>query len=183
MQRRSLLAATALPLASGLPGCTRLTGPPNVRMAGGHGVLHPVDEQYVVGGLQPGGDDDLFTAVAPDEAPDLVGPDADRSTANALRNAGTDDQFHVVAQVRSTPDEPLDFWPAAGDAFEWRDRSTLHVVAELRPWGSLDRIDDEDQREGLRSADELVYTTVWELTPTPDSLPERLTVDQRRVRE
>lgn len=183
MKRRSLLGATALLLAPGFAGCSRLRPRPEVRMAGGHGVIHPADELYVAGGLQPGGDEHLFTAVVPDEAPDMIGPDAGRSTANALRNAGTDDQFHVVAQLRSTPDDPLQFWPAAGDAFEWRDRSTLHVDAEVRPWGSFDRIDDEDQRERLRSADELVYTTVWNLTPTPADLPERLTVDRTRVSE
>jgi hypothetical protein len=182
MHRRSLLGSTALLLGSGLAGCTRLDARPEVRIDSGHSVLHPAEEQRIAGGLQPGGDEHQFTAVVPDEAPGLIGPDAGRSTANALRRAG-DDQFHVVAQLRSTPDEPLQLRPESGAAFEWRDRSTLHMDARVEPWGSFDRIDDEDLRERLRSADELVSTSVWNLTPAPDELPERLTMDRKRVRE
>lgn len=173
MQRRSLLRTTALTLGAGLAGCSRLGQRPEVRMDSGRATLHPATELYIANGLQPDGDDRVFSTITPDESPELVGPDAENSIADRLRNPGIDDQFHVVVQLRSTPAAPMSIWPVAGGAFGWRDRSTLHVDVEVEPWGSPDRIDDEE----LRSAEELVYTGVWDLTPAPDTLPEDLVLE------
>lgn len=145
-------------------------------MESGVGVLHPADELHVANGLQPHGDDRVFATVAPDEAPELVGPDANYSIAEALERSAAADQFHAVVQLRSTPEAPMSIRPVGGSGFEWREE-TLHVTVDVEPWGSLDRIDDDDRREALRSADELVYTSVWDLSPTPDDLPENLTLE------
>ena len=171
MQRRSLIGTTALALGVGLAGCSRLGTRPEVRMGSGSGTLHPADERYIANGLQPDGDDRVFSAIAPDEAPELVGPDAENPIADRLRNSGVDDQFHVIVQLRSTPNAPMSLWPIAGSAFEWHGRSTLHVDVEVQPWGS-DRIDEEH-----RSAKELVYMGVWDLTPAPDDLPKDLVLE------
>lgn len=177
MQRRSLLGTAALALGTGLAGCSRLGARPEVRAHSGRGTLHPADELYIAHGLQPDGRGLVYTTVAPDEAPELLGPDAGTPVADALRHPTPDDEFHVVLQLRSTRDAPMLLRPEAGNAFEWRDRSTLAVTVVVEPWGSLDRVDDQNLREKLRSADELVYTAVWDLTPAPADLPEDVVLE------
>lgn len=170
MRRRTLLQTVPVAALSGIAGCSGL-GNPDLKMDHGSARLHPVTDHYLANGLQPDGDDDLFAAAVPDEAPDRVGPDATDSIADALAHAGTD-QFHVLVQLRSTPDAPMELWPAPGDPFEWTNRSTLRVTVDVEPWGSIDRIDDEQRRERLATADELVWTTIWSLKPTVENPPD-----------
>lgn len=172
MRRRELLRAVPAAALAGAAGCTA-AGRPSVRMESGSAVLHPADERYVANGLQPDGRDRLYVAATADAAPDRVGPDAEGTVADTLRNPGLD-QFHVVLQLRSTPDGPLELWPVASSAFEWPDPSTLRATVVVEPWGSLDRIDDAARRDALRSADELVFTAVWSLAPAVDSLPDEV---------
>lgn len=89
-----------------------------------------------------------------------------------LRNPGLDDAFHVVAQLRSTPEEPRGFAMGAIYRFSWRNWSTLRVRLATEPWGSLDDIDPERRRRELQEADELVYSAVWSVEPGVDPLPE-----------
>jgi hypothetical protein len=179
MRRRTLLRTVPLAALSGVAGCSGL-GHPDVEMKQGTARLHPATDRYLANGLQPDGDDRLLVAATPDEAPDRVGPNANDAIADDLRNPGTD-QFHVVVQLRSTPDAPMELWPTVGDPFEWTGQSTLRVTVDVEPWGSLGRIDDAAQRERLTTADELVWTTVWTLTPNVDDLPDdvELVLDAR----
>lgn len=170
MRRRDLLRGVPATALAGTAGCLG-TGRPAVRMDSGSGTLHPATELYVANGLQPDGDDGVFVEATADESPELVGPDAEGTLADTLRHPHVDDRFHVVVQLRSTPDGPMELWPASGGAFDWPDRTTLRATVEVRPWGSFDRIDDEVQRERLRAADELVFTAVWSLVPALDELP------------
>lgn len=143
-------------------------------MTQGSGALHTAAERYVQNGLQPDGDDRLLVVPPPDESPDTVGPDASSSSslADTLRNPGSD-QFHVVVQLRSTPEAPMEIWAVTGqNAFEWAAEDTLRGTVEVRPWGGFDRIDDPAERERLASATELVFTGVWTLEPELDTLPE-----------
>jgi len=78
----------------------------------------------------------------------------------------------VVLQLRSDPTAPTAIAPAIGGGLGWADRDTLRAHVAVEPWGPLDRVDDEERRERLRSADELVYTTVWAVTPGVDDPPE-----------
>jgi hypothetical protein len=177
MRRRALLRAAGTAGVGGtvtLAGCTAL-GRPELFAGSASGTLHPADEEYVAGGLDPGGDARLFATAAPDSAPDLVGADAEGSVADTLRNPGLDDVFHVVAQLRSTPEEPRGFAMGAIDRFSWRNWSTLRVRLATEPWGSLDDIDPERLRRELQGADELVFSVVWSVEPDVDPLPE--TVD------
>lgn len=184
MHRRALLATGATALGGGLAGCARLTGRRDVRMDSGHATLQPATERPIADGLQPDGDDRLATWVVADEAPALIGADATTTIVDTLRNKGSKPQFHVVVQLRSQPEAPKEIWPVAGDAFGWADRSTLRARAEVGPWGRLDRIDDPDRRERLRSAQSLVYTGVWTLRPAPDPLPREIILEtEQRERQ
>jgi len=173
MRRRSLLrtGTAAVGGSVALAGCAALTRP-DLRAASGVGALHPVDEQYVVGGLQPGGDSRVFATAASDSAPELVGPDADVTLGDTLRNPGIDEKFHVVVQLRSTPAEPERVAFGTSEQFAWRDRSTLRVRLVPEPWVSLADVDPEERRRELQSADELVYTAVWSVVPAVDPIPE-----------
>ena len=174
MRRRALLRAAGSAAVGGtvaLAGCTAL-GRPELFAGDASGTLHPASEEYVAGGLEPGGDTRVFATAAPDSAPDLVGADADYSFADTLRNPGLDDAFHVVAELRSTPDEPRSFDIGETDQFSWRDRSTVRARLATEPWGSLDDIDPERRRRELQGADELVFSVVWSVTPQADPLPE-----------
>jgi hypothetical protein len=142
-----------------------------VGMKQGRAQLHPATDRYLANGLQPDGDDRLLVAAIPDEAPGRVGPDANDAIADVLRNPGTD-QFHVLVQLRSTPDAPMELWPTVGDPFEWTDQSTLRATVDVEPWGSLDRIDENAERERLATADELVWTAVWTLAPAIENPPD-----------
>jgi hypothetical protein len=146
-------------------------------MERGFGTIHPADELHIAHGLQSGGTSRVFTNVVPDEAPEWVGPAAEDTIADRLGGRGTENQFHAIVQLRSTLNAPMRLQPTAGSAFDWRGRSTLRMYAEVHPWGSLDRIDDEERRESLRSAEELVYTSLWDLAPVPDDLPEELVLE------
>lgn len=172
-RRRLLSTAGALALA-GLAGCA--TGArPRLRMDRGVGVLHPAVDRYLATGLRTDGDRDLFATATDDPASDVVGPDASASIADALDRPG-EDVFHVVAQLRSSPDAPRALRLALTDTFEWPDRRTLRASVAVEPWGSLDRVDDAETRAALRAADELRYTVVWTLTPAPDRLPADVTL-------
>jgi hypothetical protein len=166
-------------LLSSIAGCSS-RGNTDVEMDRGRARLHPATDRYVANGLQPNGDDRLFVAAVPDEAPSRVGPDATDSIAEALQYAGND-QFHLVVQLRSTPDGPMELWPAVRDPFEWTTQSALRVTVDVEPWGSLDRVDDEDRRKRLATANELVWTAVWSLTPNVEDLPDdvELVLDSR----
>lgn len=170
MRRRALLRTAPVALLSGVAGCSA-PGTPDVEMSQGTARLHPATERYVASGLQPDGEQPLFVAAVPDEAPDRVGADAPDSIAQTLRYEGGD-QFHVVVQLRSTPDAPMALWPTIGSPIEWANSSTLRVTVDVEPWGALDRIDDDADRERLATADELVWTAVWSLTPAIETLPD-----------
>lgn len=172
MRRRTLLGSLPALALVGSAGCSALQRP-DVRLDSGSGRLHPTTDDVIANGLQPGGDANLFVTAAPDEAPDLLGPDAEGAIADALRNAGLD-QFHVVVQLRSTPAAPMELWPEHGDAFDWPDRSTLRASVVVEPWGSIDRIDDDEERKAFREADDLLFTAVWSLTPGLDDIPSEV---------
>lgn len=146
-------------------------------MEQGSATLHPISERYLATGLEPGGDDQLLGMAVPDKSPDLLGPDAEGSIADKLRNPGMD-QFHVVVELRSIPSDPLEIWPVPGDAFTWADSDTLEVTVDIGSWGSLDEIDDPERRQALESADELVHTGVWTLSPALENLPTEVTFSQ-----
>jgi hypothetical protein len=174
MRRRALLRAAGSAAVGGtvaLAGCTAFDRP-ELSAGDATGVLHPADEEHVPGGLNPGGDDRLFATAAPDSAPDLVGADADYSFADTLRNPGLEDAFHVVAQVRSTPDEPRSFDIGETDQFSWADRSTIRARLATEPWMPLEEVDPEQRRRELREADDLVFSAVWSVEPGVDPLPE-----------
>lgn len=166
MRRRSLLAA--LPTALALAGCSTLSRT-EVRLNRGVGILTPVDIRQITNGLQPGGDDRVFATVAPDESPELVTEKTDEDIDGIIRQDGGD-LIHLITQIRSTPEGPMELAPTPGDEM-WIDRDTLVVQVTVEPWGSLDRIDDDEERNRLRTADELIYTGVWSLEPEPPSLP------------
>lgn len=171
MRRRSLLAT--LPAAVALGGCSAVTSftGPDLRAESGSGHLRPAEERQIAHGLQPDGGDQVYATVAPDEAPDLVTDDTDDHLVDTLSNDGGD-VFTLVMQLRSTPESPMSLMlEPAGEVRI--DGNTLHAEVTVEPWGSLDRIDDRDTRESLQSADELVFTSVWNLTPEPRRLPEQ----------
>lgn len=170
MRRRALLKCVPALTLPGVAGCTGLSRP-TIRMDSGRGTLHPATDLDINNGLQPGGNDRVYATVTADEAHRIVGPDANRTIAEPLENPGID-QFHIVIQLRSSPDAPMSIGLAPGSSFTWTSRSTLRVTVTIEPWGSLDRIDADELRERLRSADELVYTGVWSLTPAVDSISD-----------
>lgn len=164
--RRRFLTALGLGGLAPIAGCS--SGRSTVRMESGMGVLHPADERYIAHGLQPEGPASVFARVVPDQAPEYVGPAASYQFRDILMNPGLD-AFHVILQIRSTPDAPIELML---DDVRWRNRQTLVCSVTVAPWGPLSRIDDRERRERLRSAEELVYTSVWSLTPSPKQLPE-----------
>jgi hypothetical protein len=172
MRRRSLL--TTLPAVATLGGCSTLSSltTPEIRAESGSGHLRPADELQIAHGLQPDGDDHVYATVAPDEAPDLVTDDTDDHLVDTLSNDGGD-VFTLVMQLRSTPDAPMSLMLTPGGDVRI-DGRTLHAAVTVESWGPLDRIDDRATRESLQSADELVYTSVWNLTPEPRSLPQQV---------
>jgi hypothetical protein len=173
MRRRALLRAAGSAAVGGtvaLAGCTAL-GRPELSAGDASGTLHPADEEYVAGGLEPGGDARVFATAASDSTPDLVGADAEGSVADTLRNPSLEDPFHIVAQVRSTPAEPRGI-SLAGVAFSWRNRTTLRVRLPTEPWMPLEEVDPEQRRRELQEADELVFSAVWSVEPGVDPLPE-----------
>ena len=172
MRRRALLTSLPAIALVGTAGCTSLSRP-ELEMESGRAVLHPASEIQIAHGLQAHGDDRLYVKAVPDSAPDVMGPDIDPELEDLLRNPGMD-QFHIVVQLRSTPEGPMELWPAPGNRFEWVDRSTLRVTVQVQPWGSLDRIDDEARRQELQTADGLIYTGVWTLSPSLDDLPSNV---------
>lgn len=170
--RRTYLAALGTGVLTGVAGCTG-TGRPEVRLDSGSATLHPATELYIANGLQPNGENRVFVRATPDESPELIGPAAEGQIADTLRNPGSN-QFHIVVQLRSTPDSPMELWPASGGAFDWPGPKTLRSTVEVRPWGQLDRIDDDTDRERLRTADEVVFTAIWSMTPSVDELPDEV---------
>jgi len=176
MQRRSLLHTAALSLSIGIAGCAKLSQP-KVRMESGSGTLHPTTDRVIADGLQPDGEDRLYATIVPDEAPDKIGPDADDSIVDVLQNPGAEEQFHGIVQLRSAPDNPKEVWPVTGSAFEWRNRSTLQAEVDIDSWGA-ERLDEE-----LRSAQELVYTGIWNLQPRPEELPSELVLQRTELPE
>lgn len=143
----------------------------------GIGVLHPASDLYIANGLQPDGKDRLFVAAVTASAPDRIGPDLPptHSVAKRLRHPESG-QFYIIVQLRSTPEAPISVVPSASSSFEWRARSTLRAHVEVKPWGSLDRISDADERERLVTADELIYTAVWTLVPGVEEVPDEVEI-------
>lgn len=169
MSCRTYMTALGTGVLSATAGCTE-TGRAEVRMDSGSSTLHPATELYIANGLQPKGDDHIFATATGDASPEMVGPAAEGTIADKLRNPDSN-QFHVIVQLRSTPDGPMELWPVGGSAFDWTDQSTLRAIVEVEPWGSFDRIDDEAERERLLTADELIFTTGWSLSPALDEPP------------
>lgn len=169
MRRRSLLAA--LPTAVALGGCSVLASP-DLRMETGSGHLRPASQRQIANGLQPDGDDAVYATVAPDEARDLVTPDTSDALVDTLSNDGGD-VFTLVAQLRSTPESPMALWLAFPGEIQVRGE-TLHADVTVEPWGSFD-----DSDESLSTAEELVYTGVWNLTPEPRTLPDKVDLHLR----
>lgn len=160
MRRRSLLAA--LPTAVALAGCSALSTP-EIRVDSGTGVIHPADPLQIAHGLQPDGDDQVYATVVADESPDLVTEATENSLADTLRNDGGD-VFHLVMQLRSIPDAPMSLMlTPGGDVGVEAD--TLHADVTVEPW------DTGLEEAELRNASELVYTSIWSVTPALDSLP------------
>ena len=172
MRRRSLLAT--LPAAVAVSGCSTVTSltAPDIRSESGSGHLRPADERQIAHGLQPDGRDQVYATVAPDEARDLVTDDTVDHLVDTLSNDGGD-VFTLVMQLRSTPESPMSLMLEPGGEVQI-DGNTLHADVTVEAWGPLDRIDDRDTRESLQSADELVYTSVWNLSPDRRSLPDRV---------
>jgi hypothetical protein len=165
MRRRTLLAA--LPAAVALGGCSAVATP-DIRPDSGSGHLRPASRLQIAHGLQPDSDDRVYATVAPDEARDLVTEDTDDQLVDTLSNDGGD-VFTLVTQLRSTPESPMALWLAPfGEV--WREGDTLHADVSVEPWaGTL-----EDADGSLRTAEELVYTAVWNMTPEPRSLPKHV---------
>ena len=172
MQRRSVLGMLGLGLTGGVAGCSSAQSRPSVELDSTVGITHPATESYIVDGLAANGDNRVFTQVTGDAAPELVGPDATHPVNNRLRGRGHEDQFHLIVQLRSTPDAPLVLWPMrhreVPDRVELRDDSTL--VAQVDVYSDIHR--NERIHGELPEAEELVHTSVWSLTPTIDPLPE-----------
>lgn len=168
MERRSLLHTTALSLCAGLTGCAQLSPPPEVRMVSGSGTLHAATDRVITDGLTADGEERMYATIVPDEAPERLGPDADDSIVDTLQNPGAEEQFHGIVQLRSPPDDPKEIWPVTGSEIEWQGQSTIQVEVDIDSWGT-DRLDNE-----LRTAQELVYTGIWNFRPRPAALPTEL---------
>lgn len=159
MRRRTLLGSAA-GVVVGTAGC--LGGSqPDLSIRTGAGTLHPASQQYITDGLEPGGDRSAYAAVAPDEAPDLVGADASTPIARRLRRGGAD-QFHIVTQLRSTPAAPLRF--GTSQAVSWEEGRTVRLTTTVETATDLDAT--------LNSASQLVYTAVWGIEPELEELPD-----------
>ena len=178
MRRRALLRSVSVLGVVGVAGCSAFgaSARPELEMKHGSGTLHPASEQFVTNGLEPGGHARVHVTATADEAPDVLEPDASQSIASTLRNSNPD-SFHVVAQIRSSPAAPMDLWPVTSDPFGWPDRWTLRATVRVEPWISLEQMDDEDRREELRSADDLVFTSVWTLSPDVEELPKEIELE------
>jgi hypothetical protein len=173
MRRRALLRAAGTAAVGGtvaLAGCTAL-GRPDLDAGFAIGTLHPADEEFITGGLRAGGDSRVFATAVPDSAPERIGADADAGLGDVLRNPASEAQFHVVAQLRSTPADPQRIALGTFQRFSWRDWSTLRVRLATEPWGSLADIDPESRRREFQPADELLYTVLWSVKPKVDPLP------------
>lgn len=178
MHRRTHLRSVPVFGVVGVAGCSTLGASPRPELEIEHdtGTLHPASEQFVTDGLEPGGRAQVHVTATADEAPATVGSDASQSIASTLGNPNLD-AFHVVAQIRSSPEAPMQLWPVTGDPLRWPDPWTLRATVRVEPWGSLELIDDEDRREELRLADDLVFTSVWTLSPDVDELPKETVLE------
>lgn len=166
MRRRTLL--TALPTTLTLTGCSALSAP-ELRVNRGIGILEPAADRQISDGLQPGGDDRVFAIVTADESPELVTDETDEDIDGIIRQDGGD-LIHLITQLRSTPDGPMELALTPGGDIQI-DADTLIVPVIVESWGSFERIDDEQERERIRTAEELIYTGVWSLEPEPQSIP------------
>jgi hypothetical protein len=164
--RRDLLATAGAGSLAALAGCSNPLRP-EIRLAGGFGTIHPGSDIVIANGLVPGSGD-VYATVVPDEAPDRVGPDAATEVVDRLSNASTEDIFHLVVQVRSLPAAPISLrvWDV-----ELRNRRTLRAEVGVDSWDVLDNVEGAE-RERLESAESLVYTTIWSVTPSVSPLPE-----------
>jgi len=145
---------------------------PDVRLNGGAGTLHPAADRYLSERLLPEGESLGATLVAGTDE-DRVGPDASDGVRRALSDPGwfqNDDAttYRLVVQYRSTPARPRGL--ALRDV-EWEGAWTLAFEAALSEWSPLEDIDGEEG-ERLRSADELVYTSVWAVSAPVGALPK-----------
>lgn len=169
MRRRTFLRSISVAALVGAAGCSSF-GRSEVRMDSGSAIIHPATDQYITNGLQPDSNNRVFATAVADESPAWIGPDAESTIADPLQNQGAD-QFHVIVQLQSSSEAPISLQPAFSSPFEWPNRSTLRVTVQVKSWGSLDRLDDKTLRKRLTSADELIYTAVWSLTPNLENLP------------
>ena len=91
-----------------------------VRIDQGMGMVHPVSEQHLDKSLQPSESEQQFATAIPDEAPEWVRPDANQSLADRLTGRHeTDDAFHLIVQLRSSPETPRRLWPITGTTLRW----------------------------------------------------------------
>lgn len=133
-------------------------------MSQGTSTVHPGDERWIDGGLEPDDDRETFATLLPDRAPEWIGPDADTGVADTLRNAGLDEQFHRLVQHRTDPTEPRSVVPTHGDDPEWNGRDELVVPVTSDSWAGGPFADEETPAEA-------VATGVWTLEPGLDELP------------
>ncbi|MEZ3117582.1 hypothetical protein RYH80_16825 [Halobaculum sp. MBLA0147] len=167
MRRRALLTRLGTAVGSGLlAGCVGI-GRPTVRVSRGTSTIHPGDEQWIDGGLDPSGDRETFATLVPDRAPEWIGADADTGIADTLRNAGVAEQFHLVVEHQTDPREPRSVVPTHGDDPEWDGRDELVVPVTHDPWGGDSFADDEVPESA-------VATGVWTLEPGFDDLPDEV---------
>jgi hypothetical protein len=179
LSRRDLLAAGAGSLLT--LGATSALGRPSVRLTGGHADLHPAADRAIDNGLQQDGEEQAYVTLVADEAPAVAGPDLDPEVRETLKTAETDEEggvFHVIIQTRSTFESAYYLTPAGLRDPYWRGRDTLVVPVTVEEWGSLDGIDDDARRERLRSAEELVTTSIWGVTPALHVFPSNVDLAQ-----
>ncbi|WP_424016955.1 hypothetical protein ACOZ4N_13850 [Halorientalis pallida] len=178
LSRRDLLAAGAGSLLT--LGATSALGRPSVRLTGGHAYLHPAADRAIDNGLQQDGEEQAYVTLVADEAPDVAGPDLDPDIRERLETPETDEEggvFHAIIQTRSTPESPHYLTPAGLRDPYWRGRGTLVFPVTVEEWGSLDGMDD-DKREALQSAEELVTTSIWGVTPALNFFPNNVDLAQ-----
>lgn len=172
--RRALLAGLGAGGAAVLAGCSGAFRP-TIHVSFGVGVIHPATDAVLSGGLQTS-DKNEFSTVADHPAAGLLGPDAPDVIRRALTGPRDEPAFHAVLQYRSTPDNPRATFVRKA---AWQDWWTLGLATDVEPWGSFDSVDEKARRR-LENADELVYTSVWSLTPSLDRLPSVETRFRRR---
>jgi hypothetical protein len=179
LSRRDVLAAGAGSLLT--LGAKSSIGRPSLRFDGGSAYVHPAGDRTIDNGLDEDGDADTFVTIVADEAPSVAGPDLRSSFREKLETPDTDEEggvFHAIIQTRSTPASPYYLSPVSLRGPRWRGRDRIVFPVTIEPWGSLDGIDDEARGDRLRSAEKLVTTAIWSVTPSLRSLPAHVDLAQ-----